>query len=97
MKTPNSVIVTVKDSGEGIEPSHLEEIFDRFARVDVGRSRGEGGMGLGLAIVAAVAEAHGGSVSVRSDPQDGTAFEFRLGGEPIVEMNPAISLPPVNI
>jgi signal transduction histidine kinase len=80
-----SVAVTVEDSGEGIERSHLNEIFERFARVDPGRSRAQGGMGLGLAIVAAVAEAHGGSVSVRSHPGVGTTFELRLGLERSVE------------
>jgi signal transduction histidine kinase len=81
MKHMGSVTVTVEDSGEGIDPSHLSAIFDRFARVDAGRSRAHGGMGLGLAIVTAVAEAHGGSVSVRSEPGKGTAFELRLGVE----------------
>jgi signal transduction histidine kinase len=81
-RSSSSVTVGVEDSGEGIEPSHLTEIFDRFARVDAGRSRAHGGMGLGLAIVAAVAKAHGGSVSVRSTPRKGTAFELQLSVEP---------------
>jgi signal transduction histidine kinase len=91
--TRDSVIVTVKDSGEGIQPSHLDQLFERFARVDVGRSRDEGGMGLGLAIVAAIAEAHGGSVSVRSNPHDETLFEFRLAAEPAGEPDPSMSSP----
>lgn len=80
-RTNESVTITVEDSGEGIEPDHLEEIFARFARVDAGRSRAHGGMGLGLAIVAAVAEAHGGSVSVRSQSGKGAAFELCLRAE----------------
>jgi signal transduction histidine kinase len=98
MKDMGSVTVTVEDSGEGIEPSHLTEIFDRFARVDAGRSRAHGGMGLGLAIVTAVAEAHGGSVSVRSEPGEGTAFQLRLGVEPN-EVSDAVrpSVPTVSI
>jgi signal transduction histidine kinase len=74
----DSVSIGVQDSGEGIERSHLEEIFERFARADTGRSRARGGMGLGLAIVSAVAQAHGGSVSVRSELHRGTIFELRL-------------------
>ena len=55
-------------------------VFDRFYRVDGARSRETGGVGLGLAIVKAIAEAHGGSVAVRSRVGDGSTFELRLPG-----------------
>ena len=72
------VAVWVADSGPGIAPEQLEAIFDRFARLDVGRSRDHGGVGLGLAIVKAIAEAHGGSVRVRSALGRGSVFEVLL-------------------
>jgi two-component system OmpR family sensor kinase len=71
-------ILSVSDSGGGIPPQHHERIFDRFTRADAGRSRGAGGVGLGLAIVRTIAEAHGGSVRVKSNPGQGSTFELLL-------------------
>ncbi len=84
-----SAIIGVADSGAGIAPEDLGLIFDRFARSDPGRTRNGGGVGLGLAIVKAVAEAHGGSVAVRSEPGNGSEFELIVpsagvhGGAPV--------------
>jgi signal transduction histidine kinase len=72
------VAITVADSGPGIAMEQLEHIFDRFARLDPGRSRDRGGVGLGLAIVRTIAEAHSGSVRVRSDLGQGSVFEILL-------------------
>jgi two-component system OmpR family sensor kinase len=72
------VAIAVADSGPGIAPDQLHPIFDRFARLDIGRSRDRGGVGLGLAIVKAIAEAHGGSVGVRSALGRGSVFEIML-------------------
>jgi signal transduction histidine kinase len=72
------VVVAVVDSGPGIPAAEVQRIFDRFARIDSARSRATGGFGLGLAIVKAIAEAHGGSIRVRSDPGLGSAFELVL-------------------
>ena len=64
--------VGVRDTGIGIAPEHLPRIFERFYRVDRGRSRDEGGTGLGLAIVRHLAEAHGGRVEIESEVGRGT-------------------------
>lgn len=72
----------VQDSGVGIAPEHQQRIFDRFYRVDSGRTREFGGAGLGLAICKAIAEAHGGEISLTSEPDRGTRVELRLPVEP---------------
>ena len=72
------VVIAVIDAGPGISAAELDRIFSRFSRTDLGRSRRAGGFGLGLAIVKAIAEAHGGSVQVRSTFGEGAAFEVRL-------------------
>ena len=59
--------IVVRDSGEGIAPEHLPQVFDRFFRADDARDREHGGAGLGLAIVKAIVEAHGGEARVASD------------------------------
>jgi two-component system sensor histidine kinase SenX3 len=69
-----SVRIEVKDSGIGIPAPDLERIFERFYRVDRGRSRDTGGTGLGLAIVRHVAANHGGNVEVISREGEGSAF-----------------------
>jgi two-component system phosphate regulon sensor histidine kinase PhoR len=68
----------VRDEGIGIPPAHLPRIFERFYRVDRGRTREEGGTGLGLAIVKHVAQAHGGRVEVTSEPGRGSTFRVLL-------------------
>jgi heavy metal sensor kinase len=70
--------LTVMDTGIGIPEEHLEHIFARFYRVDRGRSRALGGTGLGLSIVRQVAEAHGGTVRVRSTVGLGSTFTVVL-------------------
>ncbi len=70
--------VWVRDSGEGIAPEHLARVFDRFYRVDAARSRAQGGTGLGLSISRGIAEAHGGSISIESEPGEGTTCTARI-------------------
>ena len=73
-----NVILAVTDSGPGIPAAEVGRIFGRFTRVDPGRSREAGGFGLGLAVVKAIAEAHRGSVQVRSTLGHGSVFELIL-------------------
>ena len=72
--------IEVLDGGRGIAPADLERVFERFARVVPPDADAAEGTGLGLAIVKAIAEAHGGSVSVTSEPGAGTAFVLSLPG-----------------
>jgi len=73
-----SVVVTVADSGVGIERRDLDRIFDRFAQSTSGGLRKTGGLGLGLSLVKSVADSHGGNVKVRSSLGQGSVFEFSL-------------------
>ncbi len=72
------VRVEVSDTGPGIEARHLPRLFERFYRVDAGRSRELGGTGLGLAIVRHLVEAMGGSAGVESTPGRGSTFFVTL-------------------
>jgi two-component system phosphate regulon sensor histidine kinase PhoR len=74
----NRVALLVADTGPGIEAKHLPRIFERFYRVDPGRSRELGGTGLGLSIVKHLVEAMGGNVSVASEVGKGTTFTILL-------------------
>ena len=77
-ESETKIQVSVSDSGAGIDANHLPRLFERFYRVDNGRSRDMGGTGLGLSIVKHLAEAMGGEVSVESLPGKGATFAFTL-------------------
>ncbi len=74
----HGVEITVADSGTGIPPEDLDHIFERFARAPATRERDNAGLGLGLSIVKTIAEAHGGTLRVRSEVGKGTEFEMVL-------------------
>jgi signal transduction histidine kinase len=78
---PGSIRFAVEDDGPGIPPAERGRVFERFHRVDGDRSRRSGGAGLGLAIVQAIAEAHGGQVTVGDrDGLPGARVELVLPG-----------------
>jgi len=78
-ESDGSLILSVRDEGEGIEASDLPHVFERFYKAD--QSRSSGGSGLGLAIVRHIAEAQGGSATVISVPGEGAEFRISLPSE----------------
>ena len=70
--------IRFEDDGKGVEPRHLPHLFERFYRVDKGRSRQKGGTGLGLAIVKHAVQFHGGTITVVNRPNGGLRFDFEL-------------------
>ena len=82
-----TIRLEVQDSGIGIPADAIDRVFERFYRVDKGRSRAEGGTGLGLTIVKHSANLHGGSVAVESRVGRGSTFTVTLPAAP--ELNPA--------
>ncbi|MBK6293114.1 MAG: heavy metal sensor histidine kinase [Rhodoferax sp.] len=75
--TPDAVCIAIDNTGEAIQPEHLERIFDRFFRVDPSRQRSSEGTGLGLAITRSIVLAHGGSIGANCS-EGITTFTIRL-------------------
>lgn len=75
---PGTVVLSVADTGPGMEPDEAARVFERFYRTDSSRSRGSGGAGLGLSIVLGIALRHGGTVTVDTAPEEGATFTVRL-------------------
>ena len=68
--------LTVADTGTDIPEELKERVFEPFFRLDKSRSRALGGVGLGLALVREIVNVHGGSISVKDNPDGGTTFEI---------------------
>jgi signal transduction histidine kinase len=77
-ESPSSVILSVKDYGIGISEEDLKYIFEPFYRADPSRSKKTGGYGLGLSICKKIVEAHGGTIEIRSQPNQGTQAKVTL-------------------
>lgn len=77
-KTPDEVIISVKDTGIGISEIDLPHIFERFYRADSARSTETGGTGLGLSIAQRIIQAHKGSIDVESEVGKGSTFTVKL-------------------
>jgi PAS domain S-box-containing protein len=91
------VVLRVRDTGVGIDPSLMPNLFEMFTQGDRGRERAEGGLGLGLSLVRALTELHGGTVTAHSEgPGHGSEFTVRLPaslGETARRATPAPSHP----
>lgn len=74
----NNLVICVKDTGVGISKEHLPRLFERFYRIDKGRSRKQGGTGLGLSIVKHIVELYRGKILVESELSVGSVFTVRL-------------------
>ena len=72
------VLLVVRDHGPGLPSDDPDALFERFWRAEGGRERGRAGAGLGLAIVAAIVDAHGGSVGAANAPEGGAVFSVEL-------------------
>ena len=77
-RTDDDVCLVVEDTGIGIPQDELAYVFERFYRVDKGRSRKMGGTGLGLAIVKHAVQFHGGTITASNCPNGGLRFDFTL-------------------
>jgi len=77
-KDPKGALVSVIDTGIGIEPDKFEEIFEPFHQLDGSSTRKQGGTGLGLTLAKKIVEAHGSSLTVASVPGKGSKFDFLL-------------------
>ncbi len=77
-----ALVIYVKDSGYGISEEHMPRLFERFYRIDKGRSREEGGTGLGLAIVKHIVNGMDGIIEVESKPGSGSTFTIKIPQEP---------------
>ena len=90
LRQGHDVVLTIDDDGPGIASPDRERVFERFTRLDEGRSRDAGGVGLGLAMVQTIVERHGGTVSVDDAPLGGARLVVRL---PAIEDGPSASPP----
>ena len=86
-----NLIVSIRDSGIGMEPADMEKIFTSFSQVDSRRNREEGGIGLGLAITQALVYRMGGFITVKSTPKIGSCFSFTIP-QKVLDETPIVSI-----
>lgn len=86
-QTGNDIVITIADTGNGIDEAFREKIFEPFFRVDKSRSREIGGVGLGLAMVREIVRAHDGKIDVHQNAYGGTTFEVKLGFSASLELS----------
>ena len=72
------VFLSIRDTGIGIPTEHQDRVFERFYRVDKGRSKREGGTGLGLSIVKHITAKYAGQITLVSRPDEGTSIRVTL-------------------
>ena len=85
------ISISVTNKGAGISPEQIPHLFERFYRADDARARTTGGFGLGLAIAKAIVEAHGGTITVKSDSGEGSTFIVHL--PTLTQNNPSLDNP----
>jgi two-component system phosphate regulon sensor histidine kinase PhoR len=90
----DTVTLEVENTGPGIPPDQLQRIFERFYRVDAGRSREMGGTGLGLSIVRHLVGRMGGDIEAQSEPSKWTRFRLTLGRAGVTSTR---TLPPLPV
>ena len=86
-QTGNDIVITIADTGSGIDEAFREKIFEPFFRVDKSRSREIGGVGIGLAMVREIVRAHDGKIDVHQNAYGGTTFEVKLGFSASLELS----------
>lgn len=93
----SQVVISISDTGQGIEPDFLPHVFDRFRQADSSSVRKHGGLGLGLAIVRHLVEIHGGTITAHSEGLGhGATFTVRLPVTPLQTQNAVPEAPPSN-
>jgi two-component system OmpR family sensor kinase len=90
---PGGVQLSVADQGPGMTAEQAAHVFERFYRTDDARTRARGGTGLGLAIAASLTAAHGGQITLDTQPGHGAVFQLRLPTADSHEQQPAASAP----
>jgi len=76
----DTLVMTVRDTGIGIDPAYHDKVFHKFFQVDSSKTRQYEGTGIGLSIAKNIVEAHGGDIQLQSAPGEGSAFTIRLPG-----------------